>query len=469
MTTPFRAALRRFAPTVVAAVAALATVSATAVAAVAAIGVDVSSHQHDTSLNWSAVKRDGVSFAFIKATEGRTYTNPYFASDWAATRRVGIYHGAYHFAWPSHGTAGRQARYFVSKAGLAHRAGDLPPVLDLEETGGLGVRGLRAWVSNWLTTVHDLTGRRPIIYVSPYFWRTYLRNSHAFTQYPLWVANYGVSSPDVPGGWSTWTFWQNTSSGRVKGIGGRVDMNKFHGTRAALARLANIRNTTSGSGTPTGPTAPTGPTDPTGSAVGTITSLELSPSTVYPDRRVTFSGRLTSATGKELAGRDVTLWRRTSRTTPRTKVASVKTDPTGHYSVTLRATASARFRAAFAGGSRFTRSTSQSVTLTVRSRVDSLLDLHAGRSSIAQGDAVRLYGHLTAVTGFPLPGRQVEVYRRPSGSTEWVLARKTTSLEPGGRYRVRVKPGMSTTYKAVYAGGARYNPATSDRVTITVR
>ena len=31
-------------------------------------GIDVSSHQ--TSINWSNVKNNGISFAYIKATEG---------------------------------------------------------------------------------------------------------------------------------------------------------------------------------------------------------------------------------------------------------------------------------------------------------------------------------------------------------------------------------------------------------------
>jgi len=31
-------------------------------------GIDMSSHQ--TSINWSSVKNNGISFAYIKATEG---------------------------------------------------------------------------------------------------------------------------------------------------------------------------------------------------------------------------------------------------------------------------------------------------------------------------------------------------------------------------------------------------------------
>ena len=58
-----------------------------ATAAVAAIpGVDTSHYQHHPSLNWSSVRSDGVRFAFLKATEGSTFTDPYFKADWAATK-----------------------------------------------------------------------------------------------------------------------------------------------------------------------------------------------------------------------------------------------------------------------------------------------------------------------------------------------------------------------------------------------
>jgi hypothetical protein len=59
-------------------------------------GIDVSRWQHGATLNWQKVRADGVTFAFIKATEAANYTNDHFAADWAGTRRAGIYRGAYH-------------------------------------------------------------------------------------------------------------------------------------------------------------------------------------------------------------------------------------------------------------------------------------------------------------------------------------------------------------------------------------
>jgi len=170
-------------------------------------GNDTSHYQHNPrrspSLDWKAVAGDGVKFAFLKATEGSSYTDPYFKADWAATASNGIYRGAYHFARPSRGSAKSQADYFVSRIGPQRGRGTLPPVLDLEATGGLGPKALITWTRTFLQEVQARTGRDPIIYVSPYFWIDHLANSTAFHNYPLWVAHYGVSQPMVPGGWPT--------------------------------------------------------------------------------------------------------------------------------------------------------------------------------------------------------------------------------------------------------------------------
>ena len=131
----------------------------------------------------------------MKATEGTYYTDPTLRTNWTGAERQGIYRGAYHFARPSVGSAAAQARYFVSKVGSFDDPGDLPPVLDLEATGGLGPAALRTWVKTWLETTEQLTGRTPILYFSPYFWIDHLGNSTAFARYPLWIAHYTTRQP----------------------------------------------------------------------------------------------------------------------------------------------------------------------------------------------------------------------------------------------------------------------------------
>lgn len=486
MPTSRRGALRRLARTTIATVAALAAVTGTAFAASSAeTGVDVSRWQHGASLDWAAAKADGVDFAFIKATEDDNYTNPYFASDWSATKSVGLYHGAYHFARPSAGSAAQQARYFVAHSGKTPRArGVLPPVLDLEAYGGLGVRALRHWTATWLRTVEDLTGRTPIIYTGPYFWEHYLGDSTAFTRYPLWIAHYGVKSPRVPGGWPRWTFWQGTSTGRVNGISGNVDMNRFNGTRAGLAALANIppaqppTDPTPTDPTPTdpGPTQP-GPTDPAPTEpmpqpapkVATTTSLDLGRSSVYEGRSVSMSGDVATATGETLPGRAVEVYRRVQGATSWTRLTSLRADSAGHYAATFPVSRPASFRATFPGGTRYARSTSKQRTVTLRAKHDPTVDLDAERSAVSRGRSVKLFGHLTTASGSALTDRRVDLYQRAAGSTRWTHVGYGTSLAPTGWYQAYVRPGTDTTYKAVFAGSVRYNAATSNRVTVAVR
>ncbi|MCW2725891.1 MAG: glycoside hydrolase family 25 [Frankiales bacterium] len=225
-------------------------------------GTDVASYQHPngTPISWSAVKSSGQSFTFIKATESVNYTNPHFASDYAAAAGAGLYRGAYHFARPSlgAGSAVEQARFFASVIGPQTRAGMLPPVLDLEQSGGLNRDQLIGWTSTFLTTLQSLTGRTPILYSFPSFLQNSLGSTTALRGYPLWIAHYtGAPAPSTPG-FTTYAFWQYSSSGTVPGISGRVDMNRFNGTSAQLAQLARAS-------APAAPTAPTAPTeDPTG-------------------------------------------------------------------------------------------------------------------------------------------------------------------------------------------------------------
>ena len=63
-----------------------------------------------------------------------------------------------------------------------------------------------------------------------------MANTTQFSEYPLWLAEYGVPEPTLPviGGWNEWLFWQNSETGEVPGFTGPVDLNIFAGTREDL-------------------------------------------------------------------------------------------------------------------------------------------------------------------------------------------------------------------------------------------
>ena len=227
-------------------------------------GPDVSGWQHPSgaAIDWTAVHSAGHDFTFVKATEGGTFTNAYFSRDWQSVSDAGLYRGAYHYARPStaSGSAAAQARYFASVIGDQSRPMTLPPTLDMEESGGLSPTALVTWTRMFLTTLQALTGRTPILYTYPYFWRNAMGGSTEFTSYPLWIASYGTAAPPTLG-WPSWTFWQYSATSTVQGIpgAGAIDVSRFNGDMSGLAALALSTSTAGGE--------PSGVTDPAPAAV----------------------------------------------------------------------------------------------------------------------------------------------------------------------------------------------------------
>lgn len=195
-------------------------------------GIDVSKWQG--SINWQSVQEAGIAFAFARATYGSSVKDSYFDANWPAMKEAGIIRGAYHFFLAT-GDPAQQAEFFISTVGSL-APGDLPPVIDVESGSGTS-SNLVANVQTWLNLVEQGLGRKPIIYTAPSYWNANLTS--AFGDYPLWVAEYGVSSPKAVNGWSNWTFWQHSSTGSVNGVNGGVDLDYFNGTAEALAAFVS--------------------------------------------------------------------------------------------------------------------------------------------------------------------------------------------------------------------------------------
>jgi len=222
-------------------------------------GIDVSYYQGD--VDWQSVKAAGVTFAFARATYGTSKVDPQFSTYWPAIKAAGIIRGAYHF-YVSANDPAAQANLFLSTVGSLD-ANDLPPVLDVESDSG--TTNLVSGVQTWLDTVEQKLGRTPIIYTGPSFWNEYMTSG--FGNYPLWVAEYGVSAPKQTNGWSTWAFWQYSESGSVAGIN-PVDLDYFNGSLNDLH--AFIQSSAGGVTTPS-PTQPSKAVQPPATSTQTYT------------------------------------------------------------------------------------------------------------------------------------------------------------------------------------------------------
>lgn len=193
-------------------------------------GIDVSYYQGE--IDWDAVQADGVSFAFIRVSDGRNHSDSQFARNLQEARRVGLRRGVYQFFRPDQ-DVNAQADLLINGIQVLQQ-GDLPPVLDVEDDAGLSSAALQARVKQWLDRVEAALGVKAIIYTGAYFWRDEIGDPAWALDYPLWVAHYTSSCALTPEPWSRWVFHQYTDRGRVNGIDGNVDTNNFNGDLSAL-------------------------------------------------------------------------------------------------------------------------------------------------------------------------------------------------------------------------------------------
>ena len=219
-------------------------------------GIDISRYQHEVgrkryAIHWNKLRITGigsvknrrihgeidypVSFVYIKASEGTSIRNRYYAADIRAARRHGIAAGAYHFFTTKPGKA--QALYFLKTA--KPRKGDLPPVLDMElsdkqikKMGGNDV--LFRNIIQWCDIVKKRCGVTPILYLSQRFVNKYLPYFPYDKKklYKVWIARYGEYKPYVH-----LLYWQLSPYGSVNGIHGYVDINVFNGTHELFKEM----------------------------------------------------------------------------------------------------------------------------------------------------------------------------------------------------------------------------------------
>jgi GH25 family lysozyme M1 (1,4-beta-N-acetylmuramidase) len=244
--------MRQLARRVLAAAGALActtlgiiAVTATPALAATTPGIDVSNYQG--AINWTSVRNAGIRFAFIKATEGTTYTDPRFGANYVGAYNAGVIRGAYHFALPDRSTGAAQANFVASSGGAwSADSRTLPAALDLEGNPygaycyGRTQSGLRTWVQDFLNTYRSRTGRYAVIYTTTSWWSACTGNwTGPWSTSPLWIARWASTPGTLPSGAPVWSFWQYTSSGSVSGVPGAVDRDYWNGAVDRLIALAN--------------------------------------------------------------------------------------------------------------------------------------------------------------------------------------------------------------------------------------
>ena len=205
-------------------------------------GIDISVYQK--SLDLSKIACD---FVIVKATEGKTYTDPQFLHHVESARNLGKLLGFYHFARPENNTPHEEVMNFL--ACVTPYIGEGIFFLDWESPGKNNV----SWAKEWLDEVYSLTGVKPLIYMSESVTKTYDWSKVA-PDYKLWVAKYRdyeidynysmarAGNPPKVKYWDSYVMWQWTSSGRLDGYAYDLDCNMFYGTREEWQKMCEKEN-----------------------------------------------------------------------------------------------------------------------------------------------------------------------------------------------------------------------------------
>lgn len=196
-------------------------------------GIDVSHYQG--KIDWQKVKNSGITFAYIKASQGDHVIDPNFSANWSEAKKVNILRGAYHFFEPSLNVE-NQAKLFIKLINLhGGCTGSLPPALDVETINQVSKEQLKFKIDKWLKIVEDETNCRPIIYTNLAFWNQYFTNDE-FPNHELWLAEYSKDSVLIQK-WKKEILWQFTDKNIIDGIRTKVDEDRFIGTKAELNSL----------------------------------------------------------------------------------------------------------------------------------------------------------------------------------------------------------------------------------------
>ena len=208
----------------------------------ALFGTDLSTYNGD--VNFDALKRAGVKFAMVKATQGHSLTgNYYMFSDSKFKRnveglyKVGIPVGAYHFLTASTSDeCTREAEFFLKTVEPYRDKLTLYLACDAENYNNKYLLGLSR---DKLTSLIDEFCRR--VEAAGYPACHYTNTDHIASfinldklDYPIWQAHYGTNVKKPTQAGNKLAIHQYTGTGTLPGVTGIFDLNFGYGPLATL-------------------------------------------------------------------------------------------------------------------------------------------------------------------------------------------------------------------------------------------
>lgn len=195
-------------------------------------GIDVSKWNKD--IDWTAVKNAGIDFAFVRTSyrgyeKGGLATDSYAPANMTNAAAAGVKVGAYIFSQAITVKEAQEEADYLLRSVEGYKI-TMPLVFDYEYYSGGRLE--KAKLSKRTRTDICLAfcekikeaGYTPLVYANKTMLNKDLYASEISSKYPVWLAHY-TTSTDYAG---DYTFWQYTSSGKVAGITGNVDMNFWY-------------------------------------------------------------------------------------------------------------------------------------------------------------------------------------------------------------------------------------------------
>ena len=202
--------------------------------------IDVSRYQGNIDWDKLAGKIGGAMLKTVSTNKsfGGIYIDPMFETNYAACRRLGIPVGAYYYTY-AQDAATVQAELDKLHQALEGKILTLPVAVDVEDNKlkPLSADALTDLVIAAADAIESW-GLYAMVYTYTYYSQTEL-SMDRLSAYDIWIADYRGKRPARKHG-----MWQYTSTGRLEGIAGSVDLShvyKDYPTIIARAGLTRLR------------------------------------------------------------------------------------------------------------------------------------------------------------------------------------------------------------------------------------
>jgi len=176
-------------------------------------GIDISKYQDPATINYDEIAEQ-VDFVILRIGFGWA-KDIYFERHYLAFTERGVRIGGYHF--PLNTRLQEQAD--LVKQALDGKRIEAGLWVDVEAQ-----YQSRSEINAYIPILENTIGTEIGIYTSYWKWFEVMQNETRWASKRLWVANYGVTVPSLPSPWKKWCLWQYSSTGRLNGYAGNLDL-----------------------------------------------------------------------------------------------------------------------------------------------------------------------------------------------------------------------------------------------------